>query len=53
VLTYDPDFELVREMVDEALAKAEGTLEPSASQSPPQAQSADVRNTSDDLASSC
>ena len=53
VLTYDPDFELVREMVDEALAKAEGTLEPSASQSPRKPRSADVRNTSDDLASSC
>lgn len=53
VLTYDPDFVLIRELVDEALAKAEGDLEPTAGDSPRKRRSASARNTSDDLASSC
>jgi LCP family protein required for cell wall assembly len=53
VLTYDPDFEVVRDMVDVALAKAEGTIEPSVTEAPRKRKSPDARNSSDDLASSC
>jgi LCP family protein required for cell wall assembly len=53
VLTYDPDFELVRSMVDDALAKADGTYEPAKPQTDRPRRSAADRNSSEDLARSC
>jgi len=53
VQTSDPDFDLVRSMVDDALAKADGSYEPSAPAGPRKRRGPAARNSSDDLASTC
>jgi hypothetical protein len=54
VQTYDPDFDVVRSMVEEALAKADGSYQPpeiDGKRKP--ARTAGARNSSDDLARAC
>ena len=51
--TSDPDFALVREMVDVALAKADGTYEPPEASGPRKPRGVAARHTSDDLVRTC
>jgi len=53
IQTYDPDFELIRTMVDEALMKADGSYERPADAEPRKRRGPAARNSSDDLASTC
>jgi len=53
IQTSDPDFELVRTMVDEALQKANGTYERPVDTTPRKRRGAAARNSTDDLASTC
>lgn len=53
IQTYDPDFDEVRTMVDEALAKAEGTVESSVRATPHRRPGSAARNSADDLAGTC
>jgi LCP family protein required for cell wall assembly len=51
--TSDPDFAVVREMVDVALAKADGTYEPPEETAPRKPRGTAARHTSEDLARTC
>jgi LCP family protein required for cell wall assembly len=54
VQTYDPDFDVVRDMVADALAKAEGSYQrPEGDGKSKPARTTGARNTSDDLARAC
>lgn len=53
VQTYDPDFALVRSMVDEALARADGIRQPSGQTSQRKRGRSSARNSADDLARTC
>ena len=54
VQTYDPDFDVVRDMVADALSKAEGSYQrPEGDGKSKPARTTGARNTSDDLARAC
>jgi LCP family protein required for cell wall assembly len=53
IQTYDPDYALVRTMVEEAVAKADGTYEAPEASSPRNRRGAAARHASEDLARAC
>jgi LCP family protein required for cell wall assembly len=53
IQTSDPDFALVRDMVDVALAKADGSYDPPEATGPRKPRGTSARHTSEDLGSTC